>query len=185
MTRPEAWLHHTATLAVGGTGLVYGWMRYALEPEDEFALVNHPLEPTLQHGHVLFAPLLVFAAGLIFKNHVWARLRSGFRPRRRSGLGLTALLFPMIVSGYLVQVAVAWRSAWIWLHGLTSCLWIGAYVVHQLSPRRPLGAGAPAGSAGSIPAGSTRAGSTPAGTIGERGWNEPSGESTDSSSRCA
>jgi hypothetical protein len=137
VTRSEAWLQHAANALVGGTGLVYGWMRYLAEPVDPFAVANHPWQPHAQHLHVLCAPLLVFACGLIWSRHVWARVRSGFRPRRPSGLALAASLAPMVASGYLLQVAVdeRWRTAWIWIHVLVSCVWIAAYLVHQLSPR--------------------------------------------------
>ena len=137
MTRGEAWTLHAASALVGATGLVYGWMRYLAEPADEFAVVNHPWQPELQHLHVLGAPLLVFGAGLIWRRHVWARVRGGFRPRRPTGLALFALLLPMVASGYLVQTAAAagWRTAWAWVHGVTSVLWLAAYALHLLSPR--------------------------------------------------
>jgi hypothetical protein len=139
VTKAEAWLNHVANVLVGGTGLVYGWMRYFAEPADEFSVVNHPWQPDLQHLHVLLAPLLVFAGGVIWSRHVWARVRSGFKPRRPSGLMLTGALFPMIASGYLLQVAVdeTWRTVWVWVHGVVSCLWLIGYGVHQLSSRGP------------------------------------------------
>lgn len=137
MSRALAWFFHLVTLLVAGTGLVYGWMRYLAEPEDEFALVNHPLQPELQSAHLLVAPLLVFACGLIWREHAWARLRAGFPLRRRGGVLLAALLLPMIASGYLLQTGAsgAWRTAWIWLHVGSSCLWTLVYVLHQFGPR--------------------------------------------------
>lgn len=136
MTRTEAWLNHVANALVGGTGLVYGWARYFGEPADEFALA-HPWQPHAQHLHVLFAPLLVFAGGLIWSRHVWSRVRSGFEPRRPTGLLLAASLFPMIASGYLLQIAVeeTWRTVWVWIHVAVSCVWLAGYGVHQLSSR--------------------------------------------------
>jgi len=137
MTRAEAWFSHVTTVLVGGTGLVYGWMRYLAEPADEFAVVNHPWQPDLQAAHILFAPLVLFAIGLVWRNHVWARFRSGFAQRRKSGLVLLAIFFPMVASGYLLQVTSAepWRDAWIVLHVATSVLWIAVYTAHQLAPR--------------------------------------------------
>jgi hypothetical protein len=137
MTRGEAWLQHTANLLVGGTGLVYAWMRYLAEPADEFAIVNHPWQPDVQHLHVVTAPLLVFASGMIWRDHVWRRIRSGFQPRRKLGLALFALLVPMTASGYLLQVATSegWRSAWAWTHLVTSLAWTAAYVAHQVTPK--------------------------------------------------
>ena len=138
MSRGAAWYLHLSTLLVGGGGLVYGWMRYFAEPTDEFAIVNHPWQPAMHALHVLAAPLLVFGCGLLWRDHVWARVRSGAPARRRSGLLLFSLVFLMIASGYLLQTAVdeAWRSAWMWIHGVSSTLWLASYVAH-LFVRRP------------------------------------------------
>ena len=144
MTRAEAWLQHLSNLLVGGSGLVYGWMVYFAEPADEFALVNHPWQPFTQHLHVWTAPLLVFACGMIWRRHAWARVRSGFAERRKTGVALTFSLFPMVLSGYFLQTAVSdtWRSIWLWLHLTTSVLWVAAYGVHQLSRRAATADGA-------------------------------------------
>lgn len=137
MTRAEAWLLHVSNLLVGGTGLVYAWMRYAVQPEDPYAVVNHPLERDVQHLHILVAPLLVFSVALVWQRHVWARVRSGFEPRRATGLTLAASFAPMLATGYLLQTSESesWRTAWLWLHLATSGVWILAMVVHVFSPR--------------------------------------------------
>jgi hypothetical protein len=136
MTRLEAWLVHVANLLVGGTGLVYAWFRYFAAPVDEFSAV-HPGQGAAQHAHVLAAPLLVFAIGLIWRSHVWSGVRFGCPARRRSGLALVALAAPMIASGYLLQVAVepAWRKTWIAVHVTASAIWLFGTVAHQLAPR--------------------------------------------------
>lgn len=137
MTRTEAWCVHLATLGVGGTGLVYAWMRYLCVPEDELALVNHPLEPLTQHLHLWLAPLLVFAVGLLWRSHVWQRIRSGFAARRPSGLVLFALFWPMVLSGVWVQLAESERARTlaVWSHALGGTLWCLAYLLHLVSPR--------------------------------------------------
>jgi predicted metal-binding membrane protein len=137
VTRGEAWLQHVSNLLVGGTGLVYAWMRYALEPDDPYAVVNHPLEREVQHLHLLVAPLLVFAVALVWQRHVWARVRSDFPARRATGLALAASFAPMVASGYLLQTAdgETWRTAWLVVHLSTSGLWLLAMGVHLLSPR--------------------------------------------------
>lgn len=148
MSRGEAWSLHVSNVLVGGTGVVYAWMRYLAEPEDPFAVVNHPLQPLVQHLHILVAPLLVFVAGVIFKNHVWSRVVSGFKPRRRMGLTLGLTLVPMVVSGYLLQTTgdPAWNTIWVWVHVTTSALWVLGYALHLLTPRpqKPVPARAPA-----------------------------------------
>ena len=138
MTRNEARNLHISTALVGLTGLVYAWMRYFAESEDEFSLVSHPWQPELQASHIITAPLLVFACGLVWRAHVWLRVKSGFRQRRKTGLVLAVLLAPMIVSGYALQVAVEelWRDVWIVTHVASSVIWLLVYLVHQLAPRR-------------------------------------------------
>jgi hypothetical protein len=133
VSRPQLILLHLANLAVAGTGLVYAWMRYLLNPADEWAVVNHPWQPHFQHLHVLAAPLLVFALGLIWSAHVVAKLKNGSK-NRVVGTGLTTLFLPMASSGYLLQVAVdpGWRTTWIWVHVVSSLLWVAAFAVHQL-----------------------------------------------------
>jgi len=137
MTRGEAWGIHLAALGVGGTGLVYAWMRYLCAPADELALVNHPLEPAIQHLHLWLAPLLVFAVGLIWRAHVWQRVRSGFPDRRRTGLPLFALFWPMVLSGVWVQLAEAElaRTLAVWSHALSGSLWCLALGLHLLTAR--------------------------------------------------
>lgn len=139
MTRAEAWSVHLAALGVGGTGLVYAWMRYLCTPADEFARVNHPLEPATQHLHLWLAPLLVFAVGLLWREHVWRRVRSGFPRRRATGLVLFALFWPMVLSGVWVQLAESElsRSVAVWVHAGTGILWCLAYGLHLLTPRGP------------------------------------------------
>lgn len=136
MSRLEAWLVHVSTLLVGGTGLVYAWMRYLLSAAEPFAVVNHPLQPAVQHLHVWTAPLLVFGAGVIWREHVWKHWRRGIRSRRRSGISLVLTLVPMVASGYLIQTAVSpgWRTAWVSIHLVASGLWLAAYLVHQVVP---------------------------------------------------
>ena len=137
MNRFEAWCVHAGNLLVGGTGLVYALLRYLVEPADPYAVVNHPLQPLLQHLHVWTAPLLVFAAGLVWRNHVWSHFRRGLPARRRSGITLLATVVPMVASGYLIQTAVTpdWRTAWVAIHLAASTLWLGGYLAHLLAPR--------------------------------------------------
>jgi hypothetical protein len=127
---------HLATALVGGTGLVYAWMRYLLPPLDPYAAISigHPLQPAVQHGHVLAAPLLVFATGMIWQKHVWAHWRSGVPHRRRTGLALMLSLVPMMVSGYLLQVSVTsgWRRAWLLVHLGASALFLLGYGGHTV-----------------------------------------------------
>jgi hypothetical protein len=134
VSRAEAWFLHLSNLLVGGTGLVYAWMVYLVPPADPYAVVNHPWQPAVQHLHILVAPLLVFAAGLVWHRHAWAKWRRGGERRRRSGLSLILALAPMVASGYLIQTAVdgGWRRTWAIVHLAASGLWLAGYLAHQV-----------------------------------------------------
>jgi hypothetical protein len=136
MTAFERWLHHLSNVLVGGTGLAYAVFLYLVPAADPYAVVHHPLQPLAQHLHVLFAPLLVFAVGLIWSRHVAPRLGRRGHPRRVSGLGLALSFLPMALSGYLLQIAASesWRQAWGWIHLAVSLLWTAAYVAHLVTP---------------------------------------------------
>lgn len=138
MNRAEARIVHSAMILVGGTGLVYAWMRYFMTPADEFAVVNHPWQPDVQHLHILFAPLFVFAVGLVWRRHIQSHWQAGVKTGRRSGIGMVLTLTPMVVSGYLIQVAVdpTWRTVWIVVHCVTSGLWVLGYAIHQVASLR-------------------------------------------------
>ncbi len=137
LSRTSTWFPHAATLAVGLTGIVYGWMRYVSVPDDEFAVVNHPYQPTLQHLHILFAPVLVFALGVIWQSHAKPRLVAGTPRKRYSGLGLLLSSAPMVLSGYLLQTTSdeLWQEVWVWVHVSSSCLWLLAYLRHLVAKR--------------------------------------------------
>jgi hypothetical protein len=132
MKRTDVAMTHAAIALVAGSGFAYGWMLYFAEPADEFAIVNHPWQPTMHILHVVTAPLFVFVLGLLWPTHITPKLRSGASARRRSGIGLVALAAPMIASGYAVQVsaAAAWRAAFAWAHGISSVLFLLVFVGH-------------------------------------------------------
>ncbi|NJL29067.1 MAG: hypothetical protein HC897_14880 [Thermoanaerobaculia bacterium] len=138
MSRPVVWLLHLANFLVGGTGLVYAWMLYFLEPTDPYAVAHHPFQPQVQHLHVWTAPVLVFALGLVWLSHAWRHWTLGVSERRRSGAAMLACAAPMVLSGYFLQTAVeeGWRQTWLTVHLLSSAIWIAAYLGHLLSARK-------------------------------------------------
>jgi hypothetical protein len=130
-------LFHAANTLVSVTGLVYGWMRYFVTPADPWAVANHPAQPHVQHLHILGAPLLVMVLGWFWAEHAWRRWAAGSREGLWSGLFAWMAILPMVVSGYLIQVAVGevWRSIWVGVHLVTSGLWLAAIAVHWLVHR--------------------------------------------------
>lgn len=137
MNRLDRWVLHLAALLAGGTGLAYGWLRYFGERAGEFGPEAHPWQPATQHLHVLVTPLLVFALGMVVRGHLLPMLRAGRALGRRSGLLLGAVLAPMVLGGYGVQVVVdpGLRRVLAWVHGVPSLLFLGAFGVHALRAR--------------------------------------------------
>jgi hypothetical protein len=117
------------------TGVVFAVMKYAMKSDDPFAVANHPLQPSMLSAHVVVAPLLVFAFGWIFGNHIEPGLANRAVPRWKSGLFTAAVIVPMIVSGYLMQIATAdpMRNAMTVAHWLSSALFVVAHVMHLLT----------------------------------------------------
>jgi len=158
MNRFERLLLGASSLAVGVSGGVYGWMKYLLRTDDPYAVVNHPLQPIFLKVHILSAPVLVFALGLVFSRHVVERFQAGLPRGRRSGLVTWAAIVPMIASGYLVQTTTGagWLKALIALHLVAGGLyWVG-FLAHRVTASNgketeapTLGVAPPLSSAGS------------------------------------
>jgi hypothetical protein len=131
MNPVERWSLHIAALATAGTGLMDGLLRWFGERAGEFGPEPHPWLGPTQHLHVLVAPLLVFALGVMVRGHLWSRLQAGAEGRR-TGLGAAWLMAPMVFSGVGIQVVTspAWRSGLGWTHGIASCVFLLAYFAH-------------------------------------------------------
>jgi hypothetical protein len=92
--------------------------------------------------HVLTAPLLIFALGLIFSGHALKRLQGGEEPGRASGAGLLALAAPLVLTGPLIQVLTgdAARQWTGWIHAALGVVYVLAYGAHLLKKRPGNGA---------------------------------------------
>ena len=137
MSAFERFLLHASVLAAAISGVVFFWMKYLLRGSDPFI-------------HVLVVPLVVFALGLIAREHVVGRLLDGSpHAGRRSGIGAGLLSLPLIASGYLMQVSTApslRRSLGI-LHMVAGAAFALVYVAHlALSrPQRRMSSGSGGG----------------------------------------
>ena len=133
------WCIWIGSVASGVSGLVYWWMDTMMEPVGEWAVINHPLQPWVLKAHIVTAPLLVFAIGLIAVDHIWKQYRLRINAGRRSGLSAMWVFGPMVVSGYLIQAvtAPAWLSAMGWIHLGTGVAYLLGLAVHQaVVPKR-------------------------------------------------
>ena len=132
MTRLQIISLNVFALLVTATGAVYAWMKYFMKSDDPFAVVNHPWQSFVLDAHVVVAPLLLFSLGLVYGTHVTAKLGSKTITRRKSGLAALAMIVPMVLSGYLLQVLTnePARQAAAVAHWISSALFVLGFGVH-------------------------------------------------------
>lgn len=110
MTAFERWALWLTSGATAGSGLLYAWMKYFLDPLDAWSVINHPWQPAILKLHILVAPLLIFTIGVIAARHVWHQVRSDAARGRWTGLAVGLVVAPMIVTGSAIQVITDARA---------------------------------------------------------------------------
>jgi hypothetical protein len=140
----ERWAFNIGAALVAITGFAYFWMKYLVENEDPFAVVNHPWEATMLHLHVLASPPFILVFGIILNSHIIKKLGASKMPNRKSGLASFGLFAAMIGSGYLLQVVTAdgWLRGLVALHVGSGAAFTVTYGAHlfisaRLGRRRP------------------------------------------------
>jgi uncharacterized membrane protein YeiB len=120
------------------TGAVLAWMKHVLVPEDPWAVIHHPLQPLVLKLHIIVAPLLVFVLGMVATRHVWSRYHAKETRGRRTGLVTAALIVPMILSGYLIQVFTSelLLQVTIVIHIAAGSLYVAGLALHMVLARQ-------------------------------------------------
>lgn len=142
MNRFEKWSVWLSTAATALTGVGLIWTKYFVTSEETWAVVNHPWEPWLLKAHILAAPALIFAVGLIASRHIWQHYRAGIRWGRKVGIATVLMAVPMVLTGYLIQVLTdrGWLGAMAIAHIVFSLIFTVTLVLHRVFVyRRPAG----------------------------------------------
>ena len=147
MSRFEKVLLHLSTLATAASGAAYFWMKYLMTSSDPFSAIHHPWQPRMLALHVVAAPFLVFALGLMTRDHILGKVRERRRERGRgSGLWSALIAGPMVASGYLIQVFTdpAPRRVLLVIHLASGLLFVLLFLGHLAAARgrRPRAGGA-------------------------------------------
>jgi len=136
MTRLERLLLDLSIGLSASTGAIYYVMKDWMRPRDPFSVLGHPWQPHVLAAHVLVGPVAIFALGLIAREHIIERIVSG-RPQtgRRTGLFISSLALPMVLSGYLLQVVTepAGRRVLSVLHLVSGLLFALLFVSHLVA----------------------------------------------------
>jgi hypothetical protein len=134
MKRWERWSFNAAALLVAVSGFAYFWMKYAMQSDDPFAVVNHPWQPATLTLHVLASPAFILLFGIVLNSHVMRKLRATSERNRLSGFLSFGTFATMVVTGYALQVVIHewWLSALVALHVTASVVFTIAYAIHLL-----------------------------------------------------
>jgi hypothetical protein len=128
----ERWTFNGLALAVAASGFAYLWRKYGLEPQDPFAVVNHPWQSAMLHAHVLASPPFILVFGVILHSHVMRKLKVTGLPNRWSGYLSLGTFVAMLASGYLLQVGTSERllAAMVAVHIASAVVFTAAYATH-------------------------------------------------------
>lgn len=128
----ERWALNLSSLIVAATGFAFGWMKYFVRNDDPFAVINHPWQPAMLGAHLLVAPILILAFGIVLSSHVIKKLRATKIPNRKSGFVALGTFAVMTISGYGLQVATGdlWLKAMLTLHLTSGVLFAVTYAAH-------------------------------------------------------
>lgn len=138
MNRFQRRLLWWSTLLTALTGGVYAWMKHMMEPVDEWAVINHPLQPWVLKAHILVAPVMVFAVGLVTMSHIWPLLKSGLPRGRQTGIWTAATFGPLVLTGYLIQaITIPLPLAVVsWTHLALGVVVTAAFLGHRVAVGR-------------------------------------------------
>lgn len=130
------WLHLSVALTAI-TGIIFAVMKYFLKSDDDFAVANHPWQPHMLAAHVVLAPAALFILGWVFANHMLPKYLFGDGRNVKSGVAQMALILPMALSAYLLQVSTneTMREVMAWAHWITSAAFLLAYLIHLVIGR--------------------------------------------------
>jgi hypothetical protein len=133
MSRFENILLQASTWLSAASGLAFLLMKYLMENDDPFSVLGHPWQPHMLAVHLLVGPVVVFALGLISRDHVLDRYINGNgRGGRRSGTSTILLAAPMILSGYCLQIVTdeSLHRLLVILHVASGLLFLLLFVLH-------------------------------------------------------
>lgn len=93
-------------LAISIIGLIYFYFDFFLKVKTPFGLRPHPQTSTLLHMHIITVPLLLIMFGVLWKGHIYKKLKVGLKKRKKSGIAILIFFILMCVSGYALQIAL-------------------------------------------------------------------------------
>jgi hypothetical protein len=126
----------TALVILTGAGLFA--VKYLMVPSEPWAVISHPIQPWLLKAHILVSPFMIFAVGTITVRHIWQHYRNGQARGRHTGMTTAMVTIPMILTGYLIQVATSlgWIKALAIAHIAFGTVYALGVSAHQIAIQR-------------------------------------------------
>ncbi len=118
-------------------GTIYGAVKYLMQVETEYGIRPHPQQDVWLSMHVLLSPLLVFAFGMLWQNHI-VKMYINAIIKRKSGISLVVIMFLMIITGYLTQIIYQadWQNLTGISHAVIGLIFGLIYLIHHFLGRR-------------------------------------------------
>jgi uncharacterized membrane protein len=140
MRKSDRKLTHFSNYLVSIVGIAYWLVKTFATRQTEFGPMSHPIQPYFQYAHILTVPLLVFTIGVIFHTHIYLKIKNDDHANWVSGYSLIITFIIMTMSGYFLQTAIigANRKICIWVHLVSSAIWVLAYLFHHIKGRKIL-----------------------------------------------
>lgn len=113
-------------------GLIYFIVKYYMQVESPYGERPHWSQGYIQSIHIFLSPLLVFAIGMLWKDHIVMKFKHSAR-KRGSGITLFIICAVMIFSGYGIQsfYEETTKAVQTWAHLISSFLFVVAYAIHH------------------------------------------------------
>ena len=117
------------------SGIILTSIEYLLPPaKNDFSIIKHPWEQIIQKIHIFFAPLFIFMLGHLVYQHAIPKFLSKDKHLKKTGTTLLLLVFPAIISGYLIQI-IPNRfiiNICIWIHIISSMAFTLILIYHLI-----------------------------------------------------
>ena len=125
-------------MITSSTGSILLFMKYLMQPMDEYAVINHPWQPIVLKFHIISAPFMILGLGYLLAVHVLPILQRKVKESLKTGFSLLMLILPMVVSGYMIQLITSefWLSTTAMLHIAFSVFFLFSYFLHYLVSKR-------------------------------------------------
>ncbi|MBT3586826.1 MAG: hypothetical protein HN509_18080 [Halobacteriovoraceae bacterium] len=122
---------------VSFTGVVYGLLKYFYLVDTPYGIRPHQYQSFWQHFHILASPIALFFIGYFWQSHIYPKMKTSLATYKKTGWLMVVCLFPMILSGFVIQISILPKARDIWMvvHLSSSTIFLLVFILHQIRAR--------------------------------------------------